>query len=127
MTWFVDPTATVKLDLPGGEWIEVKRELSYGDEQALAASMMGDIRTIEKSKNASLGVDMRRYQLKRFTTWITAWSARGPNGKAIEVNEAAVANLRSEIAAAIDAALDAHIAALEDEKKGTTPTGTPND
>ena len=135
-SWFIDPTDVVRLPLvlKGDHWIEVKRELSFAEEQALAGAMMGDLRaTGVKGKgsqngkaevlDASMGFDLKRYQIERYATWIVAWSAKLPDGKAIEVSRDSIAILRPAVAAAIDVALDTHVEALEAEKKA--PSGEP--
>ena len=127
--WFIDPTATVRIELPGNQWIEVKKELSLEDEATLGSSMMGAFKTgatkkgAEKgSADASVEVDMRKFQITRFITWIVDWSATDKNGKSIPVTKDTVANLKSSITAVIDAAIDAHIEAQNEieEKKGKT-------
>lgn len=132
--WFIDPSDIVEIKLstlPGDQWIKVKRELGFAEEQALAGSMMGDFKASGAKAgagkvdvmDASVGFDMKRYQIERFVTWIVDWSAKTKDGKSIEVSRDAVAVLRPVVADAIDKALDAHVEALEAAKKAPSGNG----
>lgn len=116
-SWFIDPGAIVRLPLEGippqadgtPHWIEVKRELSFAEENVLMGSMTDGFRTNGNGTGPAMGVDFARFQVERFATWIVDWSARTANGKPAPLNRDAIKNLRPVLAAAIDAALDAHV------------------
>jgi hypothetical protein len=106
-------------------FIVVKRELSYGEEQALYGAMIGGVKASGKKgeADAEMGVDMKAFALKRFRTWIVSWSLtrkRGALAEIVPVSADAIANLRGPVAEAIDKALDAHVEVLSEAKKGTT-------
>lgn len=131
--WFVDPTATVRivLDEDDGFWIEVKKELSLSEETALASAMVGDMTLTGGGKSGkgqpakgAMPIDMRKYQIERFATWIVDWSGTDDKGKRVPLSRDAIANLTSDVGTLIDEALDAHIEAIEagkESKGGETP------
>ena len=117
--WFVEPN-TVRLELSDGEWVEVKEELNYGEEQRIANS------AITRYQEASaptprIEIDYERHQIVRFLTWLTDWSNRGKDGKTVKITEDSIRALRPVMAAEIDTALTAHIEALEAAKNAPTP------
>lgn len=133
--WFIDPGETVRLalDLPGDHWIEVKRELGFGEEAALQGAMMrrwgmddpadgknGKVR----AEQTGISVDLERFAVLRIKTWVVDWSARGPNGKTIEVSMAAIKNLRPLFSEAITVALDKHVEEVEAGKAAARTGGS---
>lgn len=111
--WFVVPDV-VRLPLSDEQWIEVKRELTYGEEQALSASSL-------KADSAKLGeglaLDMENFQTNRLLAWLVDWSLRDGADRPVPVTADAIRALTTDAAKEIHAALDKHIAALEEEKK----------
>lgn len=127
---FIDPDETVTLPLGIGQHaITVKRELGFGEEQALAGSMMGGFKAkgdkAAKTQEAEMGVDLKKFAVERFHTWIVAWTLTGKGGKPIPVSRGAIENLRGPFAEAIDRVLDEHIGELEEAKKALAGTSTP--
>jgi hypothetical protein len=110
MQWFVQPKVD-RLPLPDGQWVDVKRELSRGDEDGVfeaSSRPMDDGRFV-----ANPGA----YRRARVLAYLHAWSFD------VEVTAAAVANLTPEAFEAIRTALDAHEAAVDAEKNGAaTPS-----
>jgi hypothetical protein len=105
---FVTPE-TVRLELSDGDWIEVKGRLTYGEQQHLSGSAL---------KSASFGtsdltIDYEAYAITRLETWLVDWSFVGAKGQQVPVSLSAISNLDPATAAEIDAALTAHIEALE--------------
>ena len=103
--WFVVPE-TVRLELFDGEgWIEVKKELSYGEQQRLAGGGLGKMST----SGAEIGLDLERYAIERVLIWVTDWSLTDAKDKPVRLTRDAVANLSPDVAAEIDRVLTAHI------------------
>lgn len=131
--WFIDPTDTVKLelDIPGAKageaWILVKRELSFAEEAALSGAMIGRFQPSGEKKrgksdltDSGIEVDLKKFEIERIMSWVVEWSAAGPGGKMLPVTRDAIASLRPSIAAAITAALDAHVEAMASGKAATS-------
>lgn len=115
---FVDPEV-VRLTLSDGvNWIEVKRELTYGEEQKLAAS---SLRPDSAEMGKTIALDMERFNISRIAMWLTDWSFRDRNDKPVPITPATIGALRSRVAAEIDRLLTQHIQALEAEM--LDPTG----
>lgn len=127
---FIDPTETVTLPLGiAHHAITVKRELGFGEEQAMNSAMVGGFKAKDLKKGeasaAEMGVDLKKYAIERFATWVVGWTLTGKGGKPIEVSRSAIENLRGAYADAIDRVLDEHIAALENAKKVPAGASTP--
>lgn len=109
---------TVRLDLSDGDWIEVKRRLRYGEQQALAfAAMTG------RKPGDEVTMDMARFNVARLNTWLVDWSFRGADDKPVPFSPAAVDALDAATAEEIHAALDRH---MEEQDEGKTQTATSN-
>lgn len=94
---------TTRLDLSGGDWIEVKDELTYGERLTLSnAPFVGN-------RDGLAIIDYTRYHLKRMEIYITDWNLAGPDGKTTEPSPALFALLDEESADEINRAIDAHI------------------
>lgn len=117
---FVVPDV-VRLPLSGGHWIEVKRELSYGEEQDMYARMRrqlapGDVPVLDPTLIGS----------SRMEAYILNWSFE-EQGKKTPISAGAFRQLKTRVAREIRDLLERHEASVlqeqDDEKK--TPTGEP--
>ena len=121
---FVDPN-TVKLDLSDGDWIEIKEQLGYGEQQRLAGGamtkMVGGPVTGGELADAGVEMDLEKYQLLRLKTWLVDWSFRDRQGKAVKINLASLSSLHPDAVEEINAALTVHIESLETAKNAPTP------
>ena len=122
---FVDPN-TVRLDLSDGDWIEIKEQLTYGEQQRLAGGamtrMVGGPVAGGEVADAAVEMDLEKYQLLRLRTWLVDWSFRDRQGKAVRINAASLSSLHPDAVEEINAALTAHIEALEAAKNAPSPT-----
>jgi hypothetical protein len=118
---FVVPS-TVKVDLSEGDWIELKERLTYGEQQRLASSALS--RMTNAGADAGIDLDFEKHSLMRMETWVVDWSFVGPNGKPVEITRRAISALDPDTAAEIDAAITAHIEALEAAKNPPTSPGS---
>jgi len=111
---FVQPKI-VRLPLSEGQWIDVKRELSYGEQTDMFASMR---------KQFGAGtvpvLDATQIGRARMGTYLLAWSFVDAEGTPVPVSLPAINNLDTETAREITAALEAHEEAIEQEKKRLT-------
>jgi hypothetical protein len=104
---FADPDDTVRIDLSEGEWIDVRKGLSWGQELRLQAAGI-DLELGASGRPQLKHVDLERITVAKMIAWITAWSFTR-NGQPVAVDEASLRGLRTEVAAEMNAAVDAHI------------------
>jgi hypothetical protein len=124
-SWFASPD-TVRLDLPGGHWIEVKRELTVREERAVVGAF---IRATQK--DAEGGEVLTHVNPEglgaRVKAYLVDWSLRDAQDKPVKCTPAAIDALRADKFALIDAALDAYLTTRDAEKNvpgGTSPAAT---
>jgi hypothetical protein len=109
---FVDPTREVRLSLSDDDWIVIRRELTVGQQRELVRAMRG----------ADGQVDATAYPPARALAYLVAWSFVDARGTVAPLTAGAIECLETASFAEITAALDAHEAALAEEKKRTTTT-----
>ena len=105
---------TVRLELSEGDWIEVKKRLTYGEQQRLAG---GALRPKLTDGEIDISLDLETHSILRLSTWIVDWSFCDVKGKQVEVDRDAIASLEPDTVDEIEDALTAHIESLEEEKK----------
>ena len=105
---------TVTLDLSDDDWIEVKKRLTYGEQQRLAG---GALRPKLTDGEIDISLDLETHSILRLSTWIVDWSFCDANGKQVQGDRDAIASMDPDTANEIEDALTAHIEALEQEKK----------
>jgi hypothetical protein len=100
---FVDP-AVVRLPLEGGgDWIDVKRELTYGETEDMYARMRKQF-----GPNEVPQLDTTRIGRARMEAYIVAWSFVDRSGKPVAVSPTALTDLRPHVARLIRDALEQH-------------------
>lgn len=102
---FVDGVGTTWLDLPGGRRVEVKDELSYGEDKVLQGYSIKAM----QSAGESYGPDYERWLIKRNAAWIVNWDLVDKDKQPVPVSEAAIRALKPAMGRAIDEALSQHI------------------
>jgi hypothetical protein len=112
---------TKRLDLPSGGWIEVKAELSYGEEQQIAGAGIVQTASDDENSKAETRVDLKHHNIVRLETWLVDWSMQ-KDGKTLPISRSTIAALKPQRAKEIDDVLTAHIKESE-EKKAPTSTG----
>lgn len=105
---------TVRLELSEGDWIEVKKRLTYGEQQRLAG---GALKPKLTDGEIDISLDLETHSILRLSTWIVDWSFCDTKGKQVEVDRDAIASMDPDTAEEIEDALTAHIETLEEEKK----------
>lgn len=115
---FVSPETT-RLDLPTGDWIEVKTELSALEDKRYRTTGYRRV-----SQTGEFEVDWSIVAASRLSTYLVDWSAKDAKGKKIPVSREAITALCDEDFEAIDLAILAHIAARVEEKKRASVTTT---
>ena len=117
--WFVTPE-TVRIDLDG-EWIEIKKELSIKDRRHIT---LGSIKSVREDK--SYDIDAEKMSMVKVQTYLVDWSAVDAKQNKLPITAATIGNLRPEMFERIEAAIDAHVEALEVEGKATTGATAPD-
>lgn len=117
---FVEPE-TATLELSDGDWVQVKRRLSYGEQQRLAGVSIRGTRSVreptQNGTDATAGVDWERFQIERLHTWLADWSFLGADRKPVALTREAIRTLDPATVREIDAALTTHVAAEEERGK----------
>ena len=111
---FVKPEVA-RLDLSDGDWIDVKRYLTYGEQQRITGSSIGKMRMDQA--NPEVGVDWEKFSVVRLSTWIVDWSFVDESDKRVRVTSDAIRELHPDTIEEIDKVLTSHIEALEELKK----------
>lgn len=121
---FVAPlTATLPLkDGPGGEknWIEVKQDLTAGEEKALRSSGFRRVSQRKDDETNEVDVDWAGMSFARVETYLVDWSAKDEKGKSVPVSKPAIRALHPDDFDEIDEAIKAHVEARDAEKKSAT-------
>ncbi len=118
---FIDPSATVRREFTvdgNPHWVEIKAELSFGEEQALAGALMGAMNTKQTDKSAktgevSLSMEFKKAAIEKIEIWVTEWSFTNAAGKTVAKTRESITNLRPTYAEAINDLIDAQIEANE--------------
>jgi len=112
---------TVKLDLSDGDWIIVKKRLTYEEQQRYATAGFRTVIADKKRADdeAEITVDFAQTAIMRLAVWISEWSFTR-NGKAVPVTRSAIGALDADTVIEIDDALTKHIEAIEAEKNLTS-------
>lgn len=112
---------------PDGDCIEVKKELTVGDQKRLEAAGMRRVQKPQTNGTYAyeLEVDWETYEIARAEVWLTDWS--GPSfingeGAPIRLSFAALKALTPAAFEQLSEVIGKHVAAIEQEKKLTTST-----
>lgn len=132
--WTVTPE-TVRLE---GEWrghafwLEAKRELTEGEHRRVMMAgfrgmkgLGGDQRAARPGevRETSLDIDWIGQSYTRTLTWVVDWSLTDDKGNKLKLTRDTLEQLHRAMYEAIEALLNAHVTASEEEKKA--PAGEP--
>jgi hypothetical protein len=92
-----------RIELEHGQWMDVKRELTYGETEEMYARMRKQFGPGEMPL-----LDPTRIGRSRMEAYIVAWSFTDPNGEPVPVSESAFADLSPTVARAMREALEVH-------------------
>ena len=112
-----------RLELSDGDWIEVKKRLSYAEQQRLATGAFS--RMGMANEEIELKMDSETFNCQRLLIWIVDWSFVNEKGKQVSVTLDAIKQLDPDTAAEIDDALGIHIEAVAAEKNAPKPKSEP--
>ena len=110
---------TVRLELTEGDWIEVKSELSYGEQQNL---LLGDSQVTRVEGGVKeVTVDLELINIHDMAMWLVDWSFVDANGKRVPVSVESIKALSVDTAEEVDAALTEHKLAREKNAPTSAP------
>jgi hypothetical protein len=107
---FVQPEI-VRLDLSDGDWVDVKKRLTVGEERAAFQAIVGEVNSTTGWRRPN--VEM--VGVAEMVAYIVRWSFRDANDLPVAVTVDAIKQMDSESFAEIEKALEKHIAAVEAE------------
>lgn len=106
---FVQPDVT-RLDLSEGDWIEVKKRLTVGEEREAFQAVVGEVNT-EGWRRPNL----KMMGIAELAAYIVDWSFDDAAGKRTKPSAAAIGGLSPEDFKEVEDAVTAHIAAIASE------------
>jgi hypothetical protein len=135
---FVKPK-TVRIEISDNDWIEIKRELTVGEQRRIQTTGMKHMQGDEDETKPKIGIDMFKMSFATVVEYLVDWSLAEPSlnkdGKQIvdkdgnpeivpvELTEDAIYNLDAATFDEIKDAIDAHEEQLEKEKKARSGKG----
>ena len=117
---FVKPEV-VRLDLAEGDWIDVKKFLTAGEEARMNGAGLRQM-TQEDGK-AAFTLDFERLRLAQVAAYVVAWSFVDAKGNQTKPTPENVSALSGDVLKEIGDAIDTHLQRMEEEKK--RPTSAP--
>jgi len=105
---FVQPEP-VRLTLSDGDWVEVKKRLSVGEERAAFQQIVGEVNQATGWRRPN--VEM--VGIAEMVAYIVDWSFRDANDKPVKVSVDAIKQLDPATFSEIEKALEVHVAAVE--------------
>ena len=115
---FVQPEVD-RLQLSDGDYVDIKRELSAGEQNDLLGDLIEDYTAGEKVK-----LKPKEVARARLRAYIVGWSFTDPDGRPVPVSASSIYNIDQDTQAEIVAAIDAHEAVRkaqrEEERKNLT-------
>lgn len=119
--------APVRLALSDGDWVLIRRELSYGQQRRLTFAGLTGVPSAlaEQGQGQRLTMDMATYHVERLATWVVDWSFVDGDGAPVVVSREAIEALHPDTAAEVDAALDAYLEAQAAKKAPPVPGESP--
>lgn len=104
-------------DTPGAEWIEVKNQISYGDEQDMAGKVVTSIKVPAGADEAErqeikdtleVMLDVAIDGPFKILVWTVDWNLAGPDGKQVDLEFDAIRALSLEYADEINKLINDH-------------------
>lgn len=111
---FVRPEV-VRLSLSGGDWLDVRRELSVGESRAAMARTVKSIRA-----DGRFEPDLEEIGKAEIAAYVIDWSFVDASDRRVPYSAAALDSLTIETFNEIESAVKAHIAAVDAERGKST-------
>lgn len=107
---------SARLDVGDGEWVEIKKELSFAESQKVIGAGVASVHAGE-NKRDEYKVDFEFMNVIKLETWIVDWSFTDDDKAKVPVSRSAICNLQPDLATKIVGLIEKHQTALEEEKK----------
>lgn len=107
---FVRPQVT-RLELSDGDWLEVRRELTVGEQRTAMSKIVKTMRA-----DGRIEPDLQQVGKAEIAAYILDWSFTDENDKRVPYSDAALDNLTTSAFQEIETAVRAHIAAVEADR-----------
>jgi hypothetical protein len=109
----------VRLDISGGDWILIKKRLSAGEKRNIFVRMVRSMKAGEKVE-----LDPAAAQIAQVAEYLVDWSLADGDGQVVNIRgvdaatiKSVLDNLDADTYSEIEKAVEAHIEAMEQEKK----------
>jgi hypothetical protein len=120
MEWTVDKTATVRLTLADGQWIDVRKQLTSGEERDISRRAAKRYQRSSDTGDDTVTVefDVTKYAPLRVAAYVSAWSAPVflPANFGLEKKLDIVESLHPDAVDAMDAAIRDYIKTRDAER-----------
>jgi hypothetical protein len=125
---FVNPGVD-RIEISEGDWIEIKVELSVGEQKKLESLPLTTLRAPEGvATPREIGLNWGAYYLGKLEIYLVDWSLKDRNDKVMPVNRDSIASLTQATAQEITEAIDASVARGKVQRATPTiPTPSPAD
>lgn len=111
---FVQPEI-VRLELSDGDWVDVKKRLTVGEERAAFQAIVGEVNQATGWRRPN--VEM--VGIAEMVAYIVRWSFRDAQDLPVPVSVSAIKQLDSISFSEIEKALEVHVAAVEAEAQAS--------
>jgi hypothetical protein len=114
---FIQP-GTARLDLSDGDWIEVKVELDYGEQQQLRIASMQPLAIERDMSLEDMQIQLNPFLLRQtlIELYLVDWSFRDADDRPVPLNRTTLLSLDPETVDEMEAAINAHAAAVTSAK-----------
>ncbi len=106
--------------------IRVKKRLSVGETRRMMTSGWGGFKSRTGQDATEISVDWQTQSFARAHTWLTEWSLRDEEGKALPLTRQQIEDLHPEVFRVIDEAIQKHVEESEQEKKAKAGSTSPS-
>lgn len=117
MKWFANIKGLKRIELGDGAWIDVREELSVGQEREMYKKSVKGQTTLE-SGEVRTDLDIKELSFAKVQAYLADWNATNDEGKSVEVCEDAIRGMDYAAYALIENAVIAHEKDIESKKKG---------
>lgn len=108
-SWFVKPE-TVRLSLPEGQWIEIRKRLNVGESRKAVTSFVG-----KYNPDGSRTPNLETLGMGNVLAYLLAWSLRDDDDRPVPVDLDSLKNLALDKYVLIETAIEEHVAAVDTE------------
>jgi anti-sigma-K factor RskA len=108
---FVVPAVTT-ITLSDGDWIQVKNQLTVGEERAAFQQIIGEINQTTGWRKPNIALQ----GIAEIAAYLVAWSFRDPEGQPIPPDVATIQLLDVDSYRELEAAVETHIKTMEAQR-----------